>query len=133
MEREIKFRVWDNKDKRFVNAKNWLYIDFDEDEDKKEAFINVPDYCIILQFTGLKDKNGKEIYEGDIVNWKDILTGEVKWQQQACQYHINWMDGKISRYHELTANWGAEDYGNDNFEIIGNIYENPELITPPNP
>ena len=85
------------------------------------------DNCEVMQYTGLKDKNGKEIFEGDIVKVYDdynvygIMAGEI--------YEIYFAFGgfrlKPKRNPKAKGNW-VED-GID-FEVIGNIYENPELL-----
>ena len=102
--REIKFRVWDK-------YKNQLYICDDiyfAQEPLNEAF--KLDEFAFMQYTGLTDADGKEIYEGDIVveGYKGKYgTYEVKW-------------------NKIGFNLGSED-GRD-YEVIGNIYENSNLL-----
>lgn len=73
----------------------------------------------VMQFTGLLDKNGKEIYEGDVLpNGKTVLT--VKWTEDIC-----------NEYGCVGWNVGMGGYGGgcaSEMEVIGNIYENPELL-----
>ena len=87
----------------------------------------------LMQFTGLKDKNGKEIYEGDVVKYEilddvfkhhgDTRIREVKWDERAGHYFLlGPLPGDHNPYRELY------DF-NSRAEIIGNIYENPELLT----
>jgi len=121
--RVIKFRAWDKKQEKMVPLAEpryhngvggiLMYAQFPFKEvsgwDK-----NGEEY-ILMQFTGLKDKNGKEIYEGDIMNDKGIKF-EVYWNQ----HNGNWSRKNIS---ELLAGETMK-----NSEIIGNIHENPELL-----
>lgn len=110
--REIKFRAWNGKS-MFYSHNNQV----NSDVTQLTCFFNrLRDTAPIMQYTGLKDKNGKEIYEGDFVlpfsdlpkNDKSIIVYEVN------QFRIK---GK-----SLYWNWEAD------IEVIGNIYENPELL-----
>lgn len=81
-----------------------------------------------LQFTGLKDKNGKEIYEGDIISFyyddfEKRYTGQVKFINGGFNYYDNDEGRDPSEYDNDTLQ-GVEQNG----EVIGNIYENPELL-----
>lgn len=94
--REIKFRAWDKEKKEMFND---IWIDGN--------FINMPEY-IVMQFTGLKDKNGKEIYEGDIVKNIDRV------------FEVTFKDGYFSIIHNKKGLLYCE--------VIGNKYENSELL-----
>ena len=93
--------------------------------------------CVILQSTGLKDKNGKLIYEGDLLKpfEEEDERVEVVWNEEKARFGlmIQWTDycywnglyeeTKTGRdYYEL------DDYYTEGFEVIGNVYENPELL-----
>jgi uncharacterized phage protein (TIGR01671 family) len=69
----------------------------------------------LMQFTGLLDKNGKEIYEGDILALVNGYCDVVKFERSAWR----WNDG----HNILGVSWNLES-----FEVLGNIYENPELM-----
>ena len=79
-------------------------------------FIDRTTDIIIMQYTGLKDKNGKEIYEGDIFRAKHDF-GPGGWHEEIGTVSFNLMNG---------YQWNYWDY--ENLEIIGNKYENPELL-----
>ena len=112
--REIKFRAWRKQDDpRMINWDTILLVGF-------QRFIDVDNYEL-MQYTGLKDKNGKEIYEGDIVN---CGVPELSNDEPAEHIHhgiIGFRDG--SYLVNDFSTWFACEY-----EIAGNIYENPELL-----
>ena len=134
MNRDIKFRLWskigkkfietDNPDLDFViNTNGYLYS---IENFYGEIYI-LPQMDIeVLQFTGLQDRNGKEIYEGDILKYNFPYDGRLK--------HVSSV-----KFLETEASFGIKDRyeneiplyriaANNYFEIIGNIYENKNLL-----
>ncbi len=133
MNREIKFRAWDmDKKEMFVPMylcqMDTLIVPFDGDYPSDVYPKSRP--VELMQFTGLKDKHGKEIYEGDIVkafaDKKHPFYYEVMFDEKTACY---WGNPKQLE-HSVTTRKPLYEVVEifENCEVIGNIYENPELI-----
>ena len=130
--REIKFRAW-SKDNGCWSGAFCVHntmgisdlIDAHIDEDSGSAISDAhwgENDLQLSQYTGLKDKNSVEIYEGDIIRYKhpkydkDYNISIVKYSEELCGFTIN------CKY------FSSLDSAIDYLEVIGNIYENPELL-----
>ena len=120
-----KFRMW-NKITSKMHSVDGLYFDSEEVQYKDEVdvlrFIKFGN-TILMQSTGLKDKNGKEIFEGDIVDYKG-RKAVVKWHGSYASFIYRFVD----ELNERVSEWHPLFLAYYHFEIVGNIYENPELL-----
>ena len=145
MNREIKFRAW-NKDKEEMDfvpfARDEWTTEYQPLNPVIESIQKDKEYWSeLMQYTGLKDKNGKEIYEGDVIvaecyPWFDTnkpnYRGTVEWiycSWQQVLHCINPDKGGISDgINEGLNDEGYQDDEPSHWLVIGNIYENPELL-----
>ena len=149
MSREIKFRVWHKPTKQFVKQ-DIFYLDEPSSigqlsvgldgtlsrlsgmDYEVSAHVSDPEDYAIQQYTGLKDKNGKDIYEGDILGYFDAIVNndkermEIKWAkaysgEQWCEFTIRDYNGKDVKSDEPSDYYGG--VSNEYKEVIGNIFE----------
>lgn len=132
MSREIKFRAWDKTFNKMVevtdlNLDNRSLIGYMGDRLVSCKF----DDCELMQYTGLKDKNGVEIHKGDIC----IMRGEEPMYNEQISTDYDWKLSGVIKFLDFAC-WLVRKDGTDIFlgeefdeiEVIGNIYENPELL-----
>lgn len=123
--REIKFRAWDEKYGEWLDpAEHVIYAD--DGSVAEVCDLELVEFVVknvkLEQFTGLHDKNGKEVYEGDIVTCSE-----------GCPHKIIWVEGLGGTFFGGMPAWYLsglnEGYSwTEDEEVIGNVHENPELI-----
>lgn len=145
--RVLKFRVWDKTIKQYrkddvfmvdINGYLWFTEDYGDGEGQLRVDLAKKDIFTIQQFTGLKDKNGKEIYEGDIVSTEDHYEiefhggevenrlGKIVYSDKNMAFIIsfNLKSNKINEDNSLSY----DTLSMSSIKIKGNIFENPEFL-----
>lgn len=146
MNREIKFRAWDDRKKRWLLGYKMPHLGgfslwgetmlMDDWSTTLDQYIfersghNAGDLKV-MEYTGIKDKNGNDIYEGDLLRW-------INWQEEQTEfpdvYKVEWLVKEARfvincfRNGDLLSPKDENLSKMDNFEVIGNIYENGDLL-----
>ncbi len=127
---EIKVKAWDSERKTMFTDPKWVEFYFVKGKLKAKNFNRKGNEqeLKVIQYTGLKDKNGKEIYEGDLIKNERGRTGKVVWHDYAGCWDTRFMSDEAVGT-EVDRAWG---FKNNMWprcvEVIGNIYESPGLI-----
>ena len=120
--RDIKFRAWHRLNSELVYFDKEKLVN-DQYQIQHLACLMRGDYGdVLMQYTGLKDKNGVEIYDGDIVS-DHVGIGIIKYSEIKAAYKVSYNDGFAKWFIDY-----MNRYERKSIEVIGNIYENPELL-----
>ena len=116
-----KFRVWDTFEEDMVND---IFFSWQDREYESLNECLSDERWKFMQSTGLVDKNGQEIFEKDIIKNKDGRLAIVKWHASYASFVYIWLD----ELKKEKQDWQPLYLAYMKFEIIGNVYENPELL-----
>ena len=123
--KELKIKAWLKKEKKMVSIIgidfNYEYIRYTEDDNLFNSYYKVAEFKDIelLQFTGLKDNGSQELYEADVIKFNDGIDdiyGLISYDDEDGTYRVS--------YENITEHLSDRE---GDFEIVGNIFENPDL------
>lgn len=127
MSREIKFRAWEPQSKMMSPVTHIDFITGELDCEHNSGEPKSIEHFELMQFTGLLDKNGKDIYEGDIIEFRTYSTRKGK----PLRVSVSIEDGLLLPFYDpcyTEDEQGDWFQGDSPFEVVGNIHENPELL-----
>jgi len=126
--REIKFRVWQNGEMQY-----WPELPFNANVDLNEQIAEIQEWHIIMQYTGLKDCHGKEIYENDIINIREcnyVIVFSEKWGRYMA-VDVDIINKWLEEGQPIREEYNIFGFDEDEAQYCvktGNIYDNPELL-----
>lgn len=127
--REIKLRAWDKGQKKMFPVTTLYFDDTNYTAStirEHNNFLSVNEKAELMQFTGLCDKNGKEVYESDIVCWDEKYIGVIEWNTRMSGYYFM-RNGSGFQFHEQQR-INPKHGGLLHVEVIGDIHSSPELL-----
>ena len=136
MQDRFKFRIFDTENKTMHNTDFVVcstgFVGKLETEDDGKFYVDnynltIDNKCILMQCTGLKDKNGKLIFEGDIVKFRKLVLDGDFFRKTDAKSYITYLDGCFCIADELLPRALNANVLKD-LEVIGNIHETPELL-----
>lgn len=128
----VRYRAWDSvkkemfKDTFAITESGQVVVVEQESVASSPDYVFV-DHLVIMQSTGLKDKNGKDIFEGDVLEIEDegevLGNAKLTWDKERAVFMIEAISvDDIAPFHEILSD---ESYS---YRVVGNVYENPELL-----
>lgn len=124
MSREIKFRAWDKENQKMMKVSS-LHLENKEISVKENGTFHLFRMKDLMQYTGVKDKNGTEIYEGDIVK---ILKSEGYGEYYEQVKYTGKIECCVSEFRVQPLNLRLSDESIVEIEVVGNVCEHPELL-----
>lgn len=136
--REIKFRAWDKRDEKMLVDDPFSSVHpfaitpsgavYGAGELLYDNELGANSTVVLMQYTGLKDKNGVEIYESDILQDHRERRAIIVWHQANCEFLLNDLEEYQAGNYDEPAYIIWDGQGWLGLEVVGNIYENPELL-----
>ena len=142
---ELKFRAWNTDSKNMVDLKSITPLALDFKLNIDGVFLPFTGTVIIMQFSGWQDKNSKDIYEGDIIDLVNadnekirgvckcgMATRKIKGYKKLNECEISgfyFLNKEGAKTFPIVRNY-LKKHDTEIFEVVGNIYENPELLIP---
>jgi len=119
---DIRFRAWDAVEKKMVRVTS-LSWEYPSGLEVNGSNVSLPEH--LMQFTGLTDRHGKEIWEGDVVKWEcreKTYQNRVYWDEAYAMF-------QVKNFYDSGQDSPCDAFSEDcKFEVLGNLYEHPKCL-----